>query len=145
MSEMTASQAKQNFGDALRAAAVSPVEITRHGRVVAVLAPPGAREAERRRAREIQAAVEMRRLIKHQAIALQILSQPGKAADLVLRARAVVDQWERLQSCSSDYIAAWRRLLALPTNELAVRMCGDLNGWGPALRQNSPFQAVATP
>jgi hypothetical protein len=31
----------------------------------------------------------------------------------------------------------------LPAAELASQMCGDVDGWGPALRQNSPWHAGA--
>lgn len=146
MNELSATAAKQNFGEALRAAATGPVAISKHGRVVAVLAAAGAPMPEDRRlARERQMAVELRRLIKHQQIAIALLSEPGRvAARMIDEARGVVDQWERSGACSQDYIVAWRRLLALPVRELAVRMCGDLNGWGNALRQNSPFRAART-
>lgn len=142
MNEMTATYAKQNFGDALRAAEQAPVAIKKHGRVIAVLVAPEAMGDERQLARERQATVELRRLVKHQRIAMAMLSEPSRAPRMIADAHAVVDQWEREDSCSKDYIVAWRRLLNLPPEKLAARMCEDLNGWGNALRQNSPFRAL---
>lgn len=143
---MTATHAKQHFGDALAASSQGPVSITKHGKVVAVLtaatdSSAALPDAERRFARERQVSLELRRLVRHQQIAITMLSSPSIAATTVDAARRVVEQWEQAGSCSGDYIRAWKRLLALPTEDLARRMCGELNGWGVALRQNSPFRS----
>lgn len=142
MKRMSATDAKQNFGAALTAAAVAPVAIQKHGRTVAYLAAAPAGDGDIARARERQLLVEQRRLIDHQRLALRLLRDPVGGAALVSAARQVVDRWAAQQSCSGDYVAAWRKLLALPVEELAERMCGDLNGWGTALRQNSPWPMV---
>ncbi|MGH8443751.1 MAG: type II toxin-antitoxin system Phd/YefM family antitoxin [Solimonas sp.] len=140
---MTATSVKQNFGLALERAAHAPLAIQRHGRTVALMVPPGQAPGdpalERKLARAQQEKVEADRLIRHQRIALCLLLEPAQAPLLVDGARKVVDRWERESQCSKDFIALWRQLLALPIASLAERMCGDLNGWGPALRQNSPW------
>jgi hypothetical protein len=54
----------------------------------------------------------------------------------------VVARWASEGLCSADYIARWQAWLALPLQQLAPLMCGDAQGWGPAMRQNSPFTAA---
>jgi PHD/YefM family antitoxin component YafN of YafNO toxin-antitoxin module len=149
MRRFSSTQAKQSFGDLLRAAQDGPVAIERHRKVQAIVASPDrfaeldaqeARRSARRLARAQQDLVERDRLIKHQQLAIDLLTQPAsERSALIRRARAVVDQWRARGLCSVDYIDRWSRLLALPPRELAQALAGDADGWGTALRQNSPF------
>jgi PHD/YefM family antitoxin component YafN of YafNO toxin-antitoxin module len=149
MRRFSSTQAKQSFGDLLRAAQDGPVAIERHRKVQAIVASPDrfaeldaqeARRSARRLARAQQDLVERDRLIKHQQLAIDLLTQPAsERSALIRRARAVVDQWRARGLCSVDYIDRWSRLLALPPRELAQALASDADGWGTALRQNSPF------
>ncbi len=149
MRRFTATQAKQSFGDLLRAVQEGPVAIERHHQVQAIIASPDrfaqadvveARRAARRLARAQQDLVERDRLIKHQQLAIDLLTRPAPERQaLIRRARAVVEQWRARGLCSADYIDRWSQLLALPPRELAQAITGDAEGWGTALRQNSPF------
>jgi hypothetical protein len=144
---VTASAAKQNFGELLASAALAPVAIERHGKVVAVIGPPGllaasasADQQERLAARQAQRAVEQRRLLHHHRVALQLATAP--AADrrrLLAAAAAAVDRWERDKLCSPDYVRRWRAWLGKPLAELARHMTAEDDAWAPAMRQNSPF------
>ena len=155
MRRFTATQAKQSFGDLLRAAQEGPVAIERHHRVQAIIASPDrfakadvveAGRAARRLARAQQDLMERDRLIKHQQLAIDLLTQPAsERRALIRRARAVVEQWRTRCLCSSDYIDRWSRLLEMPPRELALAITGDAEGWGTALRQNSPFIPLTPP
>jgi hypothetical protein len=146
---VTASQAKQAFGELLAIAANEPVAVERHGKVVAVVGPPGLLERaaaldERRLARDAQRGVEMRRLIAHQQIALELLTGTARSREaLIAAAQAEVDRWQRERLCSRDYIARWREWLRKPVPKLAKLMASDADGWGTAMRQNSPFALIA--
>lgn len=119
--------------------------IERHGRLVAVivgadqpLVPKS--QLERREARLKQAGIENQRLIKHLRIATRLLAAtPQDAQAMVNQATARVAQWEHEGLCSRDYIDRWRAMLAQPRTQLVEAMCGEADGWGPALRQNSPW------
>ena len=106
MEKVSASQAKQNFGEVLSSALVAPVAIERHGKVVAILARPEMLAQRdpweaRRQARAAQQAVELGRLMKHQQVAILLLSRPlDEATALVALAQAEVDRWETLKTCS---------------------------------------------
>ena len=144
MDKISASAAKQTFGDVLDAAQFAPVTIVRHGRAVAVVARPDAigesRTAERRVARLTQQLVDRDRLLRHYRIAQQLLTLPAaKSLAMVRAARKEVDRWETLGLCSRDYIGRWRKILALPATQLAEALVSDHEGWGTALRQNSPW------
>jgi hypothetical protein len=150
MRRFTSTQAKQSFGDLLRAAQDAPVAIERHRKVQAIVASPARFAASdgldaRRLARAQQALVERDRLIKHQQVAIDLLTQPARHRKaLVKRAHAVVDQWRSRGLCSAEYIERWSTILALPPREMAQAITGDAEGWGTALRQNSPFIGVRT-
>ena len=149
MQQVSSTQAKQAFGALLETAAREPVAIEKHGKIKAIVAFPaffseaGRREAqlaERRAARLGQALVEKDRLIKHQRIGIDLLTLPEKARKaLVQRALTVVERWQADGLCSQDYIERWQALLSLPSRELALSMTGNADGWGAALRQNSPW------
>lgn len=153
MQQMTSTQAKQNFGELLAAAALAPVAIERHGKVQTVMAAPRFFMAEdpesdvlaqRRLARLNQSLVEKDRLIRHQRIALElVLASEPQRHRLVAGAQAVVERWQRERLCSQDYIERWRTILQLPVTEMVREMTADGNAWGPALRQNSPWVVSA--
>lgn len=145
MQHVTSTRAKQAFGELLDSAVREPVEIRKHGKVRAILASPehfasASPLALRRAAREHQAAVEQARLLKHYRVALSLLTAtPSRRAQWVAQARAVVARWRSEGLSSRDYFERWEALLSLPNKELAVAMTSDLDGWGDALRQNSPW------
>lgn len=119
--------------------------IERHGKPVALLIRADQHlvpksQWDRREARSKQARIEDQRLIRHLRIGNRLLaSSPRDARAMVDRALGRVAQWEREGLCSRDYIRRWRAMLARPRAELVEAMCGDADGWGPALRQNSPW------
>jgi prevent-host-death family protein len=144
MDKISASEAKQNFGNVLERAALGPVGIEKHGKLVAALVPPGWLSRaehldERRQAREQQQRVEQNRLMAHQKIAIDLLSDKQCKKQLLDGARKEVRRWSAQQLCSQDYIDRWSEWLQLPVEALARQMCSDANGWGTAMRQNSPF------
>lgn len=155
MQQISATQAKQCFGELLDAAALGPVAIEKHGKIKAIVAAPDffqatraedSHLAERRLARLGQALADKERTIRHQQIAVQLATLPAaEGRKLVHQARAVVNRWQAERLCSSDYIDRWHELLRMPLKELAVAMAAGTGDWGPALRQNSPWAEVALP
>ena len=148
MDTVAASHVKQNFGEVLARAAQRPVGIERHRKLVAAIVPPdwlsqhGAVD-ERRAARAAQQQVELNRLMAHQQLGIELLcTEPAQSRRHIEAARREVDRWEDMQLCSADYIARWRAWLELPVKQLVQRMCSDAEGWGRAMRQNSPFAAA---
>jgi antitoxin (DNA-binding transcriptional repressor) of toxin-antitoxin stability system len=148
MDMVAASHVKQNFGEVLARAAQGPVGVERHRKLVAAIVPPEWLSQhqpldERRVARAAQQQVELHRLVAHQQLGIELLcaqsAQQRKRIDVALRE---VDRWEERQLCSADYIQRWRAWLALPVKDLVQRMCSDAQGWGRAMRQNSPFTAA---
>lgn len=149
MDKISATKAKNSFAELVaRAARGRPTAIERHGKVVAVVSPPSAAAAVdpsalRLAALERQRLLELQRLSRHQGHAIRLLAAaPSARKSWVGQARAVVDRWEAEGTCSRDFIQGWRALLDLPVAQMAERMCGDLGGWGPAMRQNSPWSLV---
>lgn len=148
METVSASYAKQTFGAVLARAAHEPLGIERHGALVAAVVPPSwlARADaldDRRVAREEQRQVELKRLLAHQRIGIELLAQPGRRRALLAAARREVRRWEDKSLCSTDYIERWREWLSLPVADLVPLMCSDAKGWGAAMRQNSPFAVAA--
>lgn len=143
MMMFSATAAKKNFSEALDQAEKEPVGVHRHGKTVAMLIPASSfvdhKRLEKQLARAEQRNIESHRLVKHQKIALQLVVDPDAAAPLIRQATETVSRWEREKLCSHHYIDRWHHLLALPVRELAQEMCGDMDGWGKALRQNSPW------
>lgn len=145
MDKVSASYVKQNFGEVLARAAHSPLGVERHGKLVAGVVPPRwlAQEDafdERRAARAAQHQVELKRLMAHQRLGIELLCANAAAQRACIHAaRQEVDRWEAHELCSADYIARWRDWLALPVRQMVQRMCSDAAGWGRAMRQNSPF------
>lgn len=97
----------------------------------------------RKLARVAQALVEQRRLSRHQRIARRLISLPARDAEQMIgQAKAVVERWRQEKLCSIDYIERWSAMLALSPADLAKAMVSDAEGWGTALRQNSPWVAI---
>lgn len=148
MDTVAASHVKQNFGEVLARAAHGPVGVERHRKLVAAIVPPQwllqhHAVDERRAARAAQQQVELHRLVTHQQVGIELLcSPPPQQRKRVEAAMQEVDRWEDRQLCSADYIQRWRVWLALPVKQLVQRMCSDAQGWGRAMRQNSPFTAA---
>lgn len=154
MRQISSTDAKRSFGSLLDEVSRGPIAIERHGKVRAVLAlpdspvAPGRDDAELAQARHLararQGLVEKDRLIRHQRIAIDLLTVPAKVRQrMVHEARTVVEHWRRERLCSQDYIDRWSRILALPHPEMAKALVDDADGWGPALRQNSPWEGSA--
>ena len=153
MQQISATDAKQTFGDLLDAAARGPVAIEKYKKIKAIVAAPEffarasqeqARLAERHMARLQQSLLDKDRFIQHQQIAVKLLTLPARERRaLIEKAQAVVAQWQAERLCSSDYIDKWQALLRLPAPELARALASDADGWGPALRQNSPWPGLA--
>lgn len=152
MKRITASQAKQNFGELLETCATEPVAIERHNRVRAVVCSPETfasqsaqtgELAQRRIARAERDLQEKQRLIDHQRLAIRMLSVPPETAQaMVDAARNEVARWRQAQLCSADYCDRWEALLGQPVPVLAQSMGSEELDWGPALRRNSPWPAV---
>lgn len=153
MEQFSSTRAKQSFGELMKAAAQAPVAIERHGKVQAIVGAPeffrvgASNETDAPVARQVarlkQSLVERDRLIRHQRIALDLVTlPPDQIAPMIRQARVVVDRWQNEGLCSRDYIERWSALLALPAADLARAMVSDVDGWGPALRQNSPWVGV---
>lgn len=152
MQQFSSTAAKQNFGQLLKASAQGPVAIEKHGKVQAILSSPaafaqaaekGAPAASRQLARAQQALVEKDRLVRHQRIALDLVTlAAGRRERLVAQARAEVQRWREQRLSSADYIDRWAQILDLPARGMAEAITSDLDGWGTALRQNSPWVGV---
>jgi antitoxin (DNA-binding transcriptional repressor) of toxin-antitoxin stability system len=148
MDTVAASHVKQNFGEVLARAAQGPVGVERHRKLVAAIVSPqwlSQHQAvdERHAARAAQQQVELQRLLAHQQLGIALLCEsPQQQRKRLEAALREVDRWEERQLCSVDYIQRWRAWLALPVKELVQRMCSDAQGWGRAMRQNSPFAAA---
>lgn len=156
MQLMTASRAKQNFGELLEALARGPVAIERHKSIKAIVCSPetihgtvqghsplGRALEDRRAARAAQQLVDRNRLIKHQKLAIDLLLMPQtQRAELIARARAEVLRWRRDRLCSIDYADRWDELLGQAIGDLARAMCSETHEWADALRQNSPWHVI---
>lgn len=143
---MSASEAKQNFGELLAHAARAPVQIVRHGKAVAAVVPAAwleqhaAKVDPRLAARAAQQAKDREREDKHRRIALALLTAPAPQRQAMIKqAQQMVDRWQAEQLCSPDYIEGWRTWLRLPTEELAKAMTRTDDAWAKPMRQNSPF------
>lgn len=149
MPSFSSSDAKQQFGQLLKHVASGPVAIEKHGKIAAYLVSPesfalvqnnGAEKSARQLARANQAAVEQNRLIRHHKIAFDLATaDDDKRGQLVEGARAVVARWRAERICSADYIQRWEDILSMPPRQMALVIVSDAGGWGPSLRQNSPW------
>jgi prevent-host-death family protein len=146
MKSVSASDAKQNFGELLADAAKGPVRIVRHGKAVAAVVPAAWLEQNaskvdpRVAARAGQQERDRAREDKHRRIALALLVAPAKERKAMIdQAKRMVDRWQAEQLCSLDYIEGWRAWLKLPTADLAKAMTSTDDAWAKPMRQNSPF------
>jgi prevent-host-death family protein len=146
MKSVSASDAKQNFGELLADAAKGPVRIVRHGKAVAAVVPAAWLEQNaskvdpRVAARAAQQERDRAREDKHRRIALALLVAPAKERKAMIdQAKRMVDRWQAEQLCSLDYIEGWRAWLKLPTADLAKAMTSTDDAWAKPMRQNSPF------
>ncbi|ABE47175.1 type II toxin-antitoxin system Phd/YefM family antitoxin [Polaromonas sp. JS666] len=152
MEQFSSTDAKQRFGQLLKASASAPVAIEKHGRVAAYLTSPEFFErvqkndpgnSARQLARVKQAVIEKDRLIRHQRIAFDLVTlAPDKRDWLIKDARAMVDRWRAERLCSADYIQKWEQILKMNPQEMAATIVSDVGGWGASLRQNSPWVGV---
>jgi hypothetical protein len=99
---------------------------------------------DRRAARASHRRMELARLAAHQQFGHDLVAaQPAEQRRLIEDARREIGRWEEKNLCSPEYVNRWRAWLALPIDELVRRMCSPANGWGNAMRQNSPFIIAA--
>ncbi len=150
MKSVSASDAKQNFGELLADAAKGPVRIVRHGKAVAAMVPAdwlerhAAQADPRLVARAAQRQRDLAREDKHRRIALALLmASPKERKAMIAQARSMVDRWQAEALCSQDYITGWRAWLSLPAPELAKAMTSNDDAWARPMRQNSPFLLAA--
>jgi len=108
--------------------------------------PAGARPALETllaREREKTRRVDLRR--RHAVLAARLVSlRRPRATALVVRARAVVDRWEREGLCSLHYVSRWKAMLALPVERVAEALL-DPGEWRDALFQNTPWVFALEP
>lgn len=152
MELFSSTNAKQKFGQLLKESAFRPIAIEKHGKVAAYLMSPKAfslaqnaelKNSDRQIARANQALVEKNRLIRHHKIAYDLATvNTAKRNQLIKDARAVVSRWRIERLCSADYIQRWEEILQMSPKEMGAAMVGDADGWGPSLRQNSPWVGV---
>lgn len=91
-------------------------------------------------ARAEQLLVEQSRLERHSRISNALLTEtPEKVQELLNDAKDIVFLWRKEKTCSLDYIERWTLLLDLPVHELASLIVSDMDGWGIAMRQCSPW------
>ncbi len=146
MKSISASEAKQNFGELLAEAAKAPLRIVRHGKAVAAVVPAAwleqhaAKIDPRLAARAAQREKDRAREDKHRRIALALLTASARERKAMIKqAQQMVDRWQAEHLCSADYIEGWRVWLRLPTAELAKAMTSNDDAWAKPMRQNSPF------
>lgn len=100
----------------------------------------GSAFSARKLARLRQSIAEKNRFIRHQKVAFELATLPAdQCQNLVNDAKAIVLRWRAEHLCSSDYIEMWERILFMNPVEMAETMISDMDGWGSALRQNSPW------
>jgi transcriptional regulator with XRE-family HTH domain len=94
---------------------------------------------EKRLARETERTRRVERRRDHAVLAARLLTAPrSEARQLISRARAVVDRWERDRLCSRHYISRWRALLAGSVERVALALI-EPTDWTDALFQNTPW------
>jgi hypothetical protein len=85
------------------------------------------------------ALTEKDQLIRHHQIALDLVTIPGHRDQLISSARATVARWRSKRLCSRDHIERWNEILNMEPTKMAITMVSAVDGWGPILRQNSPW------
>jgi hypothetical protein len=83
---------------------------------------------------------EERSIALHARIGELLRDDPG----VLDRARARLNEWARTGAVPRHYLAAWRRVLSLPTDELRAALI-DPGEETRALRQVSPFAGALQP
>jgi transcriptional regulator with XRE-family HTH domain len=108
--------------------------------------PVGARPAlETLLARERERSRRLDLHRRHAVLAARLLAARGpQATALVVRARGVVDRWERERLCSRHYISRWRAILKGPAPRVAQAML-EPGDWRDALFQNTPWGFALEP
>lgn len=108
--------------------------------------PRGAQPAsETALARERARAQRLDARRRHAALAAGLLALPmAEADDLIRRARANVERWERERLCSEHYISRWRERLDGPVRTVALRLL-EHGDWTDALLQNTPWSFALEP
>ena len=95
------------------------------------------------RERERSRRLDLRR--RHAVLAARLLAAPRpKATALVVRARTVVDRWERERLCSRHYVSRWRAMLEGPAQRVAQALL-EPGEWRDALFQNTPWGFALEP
>lgn len=115
------------------------------GLELAAINPGGQAALEARLAREQEQTRRLDRRHRHAALAARLLALPDpKAAQMIVRARANVDRWERDGRCSRHYITRWRRRLSGPVHRVAQSLLRH-DSWTDALFQSSPWAFALEP
>ncbi len=98
---------------------------------------------ERAAARARTAEVEEARLRRHRLIAHDLLMLPADERDaLIEHARGWVQRYRADGLCSRAYVVRWSKILELPAPAIAEAIVSDMDGWGRALRQCSPWVGI---
>ena len=100
---------------------------------------------ERLLAREQERARRLDRRRAHAVLAARLLAaRRPQATALIVRARGVVDRWERERLCSMHYVSRWRAMLKGPVERVAQALL-DPGEWRDALFQNTPWGFALEP
>ena len=71
---------------------------------------------------------------------------PDRAQAMIAAAWVVLRRWEAERVCGEEHIRRWSEILDRPLKDLALMLGDELDGWGVALRQRSPwFEAGSDP
>ena len=81
-------------------------------------------------------------LLEFHRRAVAAMVEPTLGQQVRANALASIAVWERGHLCHAHYIAAWRSILALPSEALSAAILRP-DDEGVALRQNSPFGFLA--
>ena len=82
---------------------------------------------------------------RHAVLAARLLAaRRPQATALIVRARGVVDRWERERLCSRHYVSRWRAMLKGPAQRVARAML-EPGEWRDALFQNTPWGFALEP
>ena len=108
--------------------------------------PVGARPAlETLLARERERSRRLDLHRRHAVLAARLLAaRRPQATALIVRARSVVDRWERERLCSRHYVSRWRAMLEGPAERVAQAML-EPGEWRDALFQNTPWGFALEP
>ena len=83
---------------------------------------------------------------RHAILAARLLAaRQAQATALIVRARSVVDRWERERLCSRHYVSRWRAMLEGPGGATWPEAMLDPGDWTDALFQNTPWGFALEP